>query len=69
MVCLISEKIKDLRIENKITQKELADLCNVKQSCVSKWERGATLPDAVMIVKLTEIFKVSADYLLGIKEY
>ncbi len=65
----ISEKIKDLRIEYKMTQNELATLCNVKQSCVSKWERGATLPDAEMIVKLTEIFNVSADYILCIRDY
>ena len=65
----ISERIRDLRIENKITQGELAEKCLVQQSCVSKWERGATLPDAEMIVKLTKIFKVSADYLLGIDEY
>lgn len=69
MSCKISERIKELRIENKITQGELAVKCLVQQSCVSKWERGSTLPDAEMIVKLTKIFKVSADYLLGIDEY
>ena len=69
MKCLISERIKELRKENKISQIELAEKCNVKQSCVSKWERGATLPDAEMIVHLTKIFGVSADYLLGINEY
>ena len=69
MKCIICDKIKDLRIEYKMTQIELANICNVKQSCVSKWERGATLPDAEMIIKLTEIFNVSADFLLGIKEY
>ena len=68
MVCLISERVKELRIENKLNQSELADKCNVKQSCVSKWERGETLPDAITIIKLTEIFNVSADYLLGIKD-
>ncbi len=66
---MISERIKDLRKDNKLTQNDLAVLCKVKQSCVSKWERGATLPDAEMIIRLTEIFKVSADFLLGLKEY
>ena len=65
----ICERIKELRLENKITQGELAEKCLVQQSCVSKWERGATLPDADMIVKLAKIFKVSSDYLLGIDEY
>lgn len=65
----ISKRIKELRKENKISQMELAEKCMVKQSCVSKWERGSTLPDAEMIIKLTQIFNVSADYLLGIKDY
>ena len=52
-----------------ITQEHLAVMCNVRQSCVSKWERGETLPDAEMIVVLCDIFNVSADYLLGRKEY
>ena len=68
MVCLIKERIKELRIENKLNQTELAKKCNVKQSCISKWERGETLPDAEMIIILSGIFNVSADYLLGIKD-
>ena len=66
---MISDRIKDLRKDNKLTQNDLANLCKVKQSCVSKWERGATLPDAEMIIRLTEVFKVSADFLLGLKDY
>ena len=69
MKCLFKERIRDLRIEKNMNQNELAELCNVKQSCVSKWERGATLPDAEMIIRLSEIFNVSSDFLLGIKEY
>ena len=68
MACLIKERIRELRIENKLNQSELAKKCNVKQSCVSKWERGETLPDAEMIITLAEIFNVSADYLLGIND-
>ena len=69
MKSIIGERIKELRLENKINQQELAANCNVKQSCVSKWERGETLPDALMIIKLCSIFKISADYLLGIQEF
>jgi putative transcriptional regulator len=65
----IAERIKELRIENGLNQTVLAARCNVKQSCVSKWERGETLPDAEMIILLTEIFGVSADFLLGIKDF
>ena len=65
----ISQRIKELRKENNISQLELAEKCSVKQSCVSKWERGATLPDIIMLAKLAEIFSVSTDYLLGIVDY
>ena len=64
-----AERLKELRIQNKLGQAELAERCNVKQSCISKWERGITLPDAEMIVTLCEILHESADYLLGIKDY
>ncbi|MBQ9734258.1 MAG: helix-turn-helix transcriptional regulator [Clostridia bacterium] len=69
MNCLISKRIREARKENNLNQSELAKLCNVKQSCVSKWERGETLPDLVMVIKLCEILRVSSDYILGIKEY
>lgn len=68
-MAIISKRIKELGKENKLSQGELAEKCLVKQSCVSKWERGAALPDAEMIVKLTQIFNVSADYLLGINDF
>ena len=55
VMIIISKRIKELRKERNISQIELASLCAVKQSCVSKWERGATLPDAEMIVLLTQI--------------
>ncbi len=69
MKCLIDKRIKDLRKELNINQTELAELCGVQQSCVSKWERAETLPDAQMIIKLCEVFNVSADFILGIKDY
>ena len=69
MLNKFAQRLKELRAENNISQSELAEMCNVQQSCVSKWERGATLPDAEMIVVLAQALHVSADYLLGIKEY
>ncbi len=69
MKCIIDKRIKDLRKDLKISQTELAVLCGVQQSCVSKWERGETFPDAEMIIKLCEVLNASADYLLGLKEY
>ncbi len=66
---IISKRIRELRKENGLSQIELADLCQVKQSCISKWERGATLPDVEMVIILTKVLHTSSDYLLGIKDY
>lgn len=69
MLNKFAERLKEVRIENKINQKRLAELCHVQQSCVSKWEQGLTLPDAEMIVVLCRVLHVSSDYLLGIQDY
>ena len=69
MLNKFAERLREVRIENDINQTKLAELCNVQQSCVSKWERGVTLPDVEMIVVLCQVLHVSADYLLGIKDY
>ena len=62
----IGQVIKELRKERKMTQTELADLLYVSQDTISLWELGKSLPDIENLVKLTKIFKVTADYILGI---
>ena len=69
MFKIFSKRLKEVRIENNLSQAQLAELCNVKQSCVSKWERGTTSPDAETIYVLCTALHTSADYLLGIEEY
>ncbi len=65
----IDKKIKELRELRGWSQGELAEKCYVKQSCVSKWERGATFPTLVVLVRLSELFEVTTDYLLGFSDY
>ena len=69
MLNKFAERLQEIRAESGINQAKLAELCNVQQSCVSKWERGLTLPDAEMIVVICKALHVSADYLLGILDY
>ena len=66
---IVAKRIRELRKEHKMSQIELAEKCMVKQSCISKWERGATLPELECIVLLAKIFSVSTDYLLGVTDY
>lgn len=56
--------IKDLRIKRGITQRELAEMCDVHQTAVSQWEKGRTLPDKDSLIKLSDIFGVSLDTLM-----
>lgn len=58
-------RIKELREERAITQKEVADAVGGTQSNLAKWEKGKTQPPADMIIKLADFFQVSADFLLG----
>ena len=64
-----SVRFKELRKENNLTQSDLAKQLFVSQDTVSLWELGKSLPDIKLLIKLTEIFKVSSDYLLGLKDY
>lgn len=50
--------IKKYRVENKMTQSEIAERLHVSASAVSKWERGITIPDVYMLQELAEVFGV-----------
>lgn len=55
----IGEKIAELRRENKMTQRDLAEIINVSDKVISKWETGRTLPDVEAILRLSKTFNVS----------
>ncbi len=65
----IGETIKILRKENKLTQTELAKLIPTTQDTISLWELGKSYPSVIDVIKLTKIFSVSADFILGLEEY
>lgn len=58
-------RLKELREEKKLTQKEVSDAIGGTQSNLAKWEKEKIQPAADMIVKLADFFGVTADYLLG----
>ena len=62
---MLSENIKRLRTEQGLTQAELAEQLHVVRQTVSKWEQGTSVPDALLLQKLAEIFGTDADSLLG----
>lgn len=61
----IGNKIKALRVSQKITQNEFATRLGVTKSAISSYENGSRLPSYDILIKISRIFKVSTDYLLG----
>ncbi len=61
---MIGERIKELRIENKLSQKDLASILNVSNKTVSHWESNYTEPPLQMVVVIKKYFNVSYDDLL-----
>jgi transcriptional regulator with XRE-family HTH domain len=58
-------RLKELRKEKKLTQKELAEKINVTKLTISRWERGERVPKSDKAQKLADFFGVSIAHLLG----
>lgn len=65
----IGERIKLLRLQRKITQEKLAKAIELHKSNISGLENGSYKPSAIAIIKLSQYFNVSTDWLLTGKEY
>ena len=55
----IGEKIAEMRKQNNMTQKDLAEKLNVSDKVISKWETGKCLPDVETMLKLSKVLDVS----------
>ena len=60
-------RLKTLRIKKKLTQQQLADLLGLTKSVISAYENGLRYPAYDVLIKISRIFKVSTDFLLGVK--
>lgn len=60
----IAKNIQKLRQEKGMTQLELAEKLNYSDKTVSKWERGESLPDIVVLKTIADLFEVTLDYLV-----
>lgn len=61
---IIADNLINLRKANKLTQLELAEKLNYSDKAISKWERGESLPDIVILKQLADMYGVSVDYIL-----
>lgn len=61
-------RIKELRLQSKLTQKQLAKLVGKSETAVASWEQGLSEPCVNDIRLLCEILNTSANYLLGLED-
>ena len=62
---MLSENIKIIRKSKGLSQEELAERLNVVRQTVSKWEQGLSVPDADLLVSISEVLGVPVSTLLG----
>jgi transcriptional regulator with XRE-family HTH domain len=61
----LGERLKYLRKQQHWTQEQLAQYLNISRSQISKWENGDLLPDVQSLEKLSNLYNVSVDFLIG----
>jgi transcriptional regulator with XRE-family HTH domain len=66
---MFSKRLKELRLEKKLLQSQLATELNVDRTTIIKWESGQNQTDFATLIKIADFFDVSIDYLLGRKDY
>ena len=61
-------RIKDLREDSDVTQKELADYLHIRQNTYSQYENGQRQIPIACLIKLAKFFNTSTDYILGLTD-
>lgn len=61
---IFAKNLINLRKKHKMTQLELAEKLNYTDKAISKWERGESLPDMVVMVEIAALFQLSLDDLI-----
>ena len=60
----IGSKIQAARLEKKLTQEQVAERLGVSRQTISNWENAKSYPDIISVIKMSECYNVSLDYLL-----
>ncbi len=61
-----STRLRELREERNLTQREFAAILNVDQRTISNWEKSVREPNFDMLINIAKVFDIQTDYLLGL---
>ena len=65
---VFSQRLKDIRIDNSLSQRDLAKELGVSQASIARWENGLQTPNIEYLKAIAILFKVTTDYLLGLED-
>ena len=67
MIYQLAEKLRTLRLQSKLSQKEVATRLGISPSIVSAYEVAERTPSVEILLALASLYKCSSDYLLGLE--
>lgn len=65
---ILGQRLKQLRIENGLTQEEFGRPYNLRKSTVSQYESGSSRPDDELKIRIASDYEVSLDWLMGFSD-
>lgn len=63
-----SERLKELRIDKHLSQRELSKATGFSQPTIARWEADLQIPNIEVAIKFAKYFDVTTDYLLGLED-
>lgn len=66
---ILKERLKELRVERGLKQKDVAEALEISVSCYGGYEQGYREPDLKTLIKICKLFETSSDFLLGLSDY
>ncbi len=63
-----AERLKDLRQQNNLTQRQLAKQTGFSQPAIARWEANLQIPNIDVAITFAKYFNVTTDYLLGLED-
>ena len=69
MKVLLGKRLKELREERDLTQKQVADALKINSVTYLHYEKSQREPPLILLMEMADFFNVSTDYLLGLKDF